>query len=160
MSRELDEAHDDSRNIWLSCCSTLSLYAGGILFRLSTRSEMLPMPTDLYYLVLNHLQVRIPDLQLHSNITLASSPSSKPLLSHAEFYDHVVIAGQKYSVSTRATNLSESLVVVSTSALGQTWVGELQYIFSIKQDAVGLHRFGKMKWFVPFTMDDNLIWKQ
>jgi hypothetical protein len=111
-------------------------------------------------MLLEHLQTRMPHLQLHSHITLAPSPLSRPLLAKANFFDHVVIGGQKYAASTRTTNTSESLVAVSTSALGQVWVGELQYIFSINQDVIGCHRFGKVKWYIPFPVEENTVWNQ
>jgi hypothetical protein len=102
----------------------------------------------------------MPHLELHSHISLAPSPSSRPLLAKADFFDYVVIQGQKYLASTRATNSSESLIAVSTSAVGQTWVGELQYIFALNQDSVGRHRFGKVRWFVPFFIQEDIIWSK
>ena len=136
------------------------LISAGVSFCLSTRSAHLAIPTELYYILLRHLQTRMPHLQLHSHITLAPSPSSRPLLARASFFDHVVIRGQRFAASTRTTNTSESLVAVSTSALGQTWVGELQYIFSIDQDVIGCHRFGKVKWYIPFAVEENTVWNQ
>ena len=161
MSRELDHAQENGKFFQNLYIIHLTLYlAACISFRLSTRSACLSFPTELYYSVLQHLQRRMPDLELHSHISLAPSPSSRPLFARADFFDYVVIRGQKYTASTWANDSSESLIAVSTSALGQTWVGELQYIFALDQDSVGHHRFGKVRWFVPFFVEKDMIWNK
>jgi hypothetical protein len=119
------------------------------------------MPSDLYYTVLAHLKNRNPDLELHSHITMAPSLSSKPLLPRATFFDHVIIEHKRYLASSRAVHEADALLAVRTSNNGSLWVGELCDIFMINQPAVGIHHFGRMRWFKPVIFDmSNTIWAQ
>jgi hypothetical protein len=161
MSRELDEVQEDSMLSVLSLFILLLMTtAGNVALCLSTRSEQASMPSDLYFIVLGHLRSRSPTLQLHSHIALSPSPSSIPLFPRATFYDHVIVRGQKYAASTRNINSRQSLVMVQTSASGQTWVGELQHIFMVNQESVGCHWFGQMRWFIPVPSNRDTIWSQ
>jgi hypothetical protein len=104
---------------------------------------------------------RNPDLELHSHIAIAPSPSSKALLPQATFFDHVVIEHRRYLASSRAVRDADSLVAIRTSNNGSIWVGELRDIFTINQPAFGLYRFGRMRWFRRVEFDtSNTIWAQ
>lgn len=119
------------------------------------------MPNDLYNHVLTHLRIRQMGMDLHSHIQLAPSPTSKPLMPLAWFFDHVVVDNQCYMASSRATRVSEALIAVRTSANGTIWVGELQDIFMIEQALVGTHHFGRVRWFKPAAFDiSNTVWHQ
>jgi hypothetical protein len=132
-----------------------------VTFQLSTRSTKAPMPHDLYYKVLTHLQTRLPNIELHSHIALAPSPTSIPLPSQASFFDHVILDQERYVASSRAVNAAGSLVAVRTSSHSTYWVGELRDIFVINQPVIGIRRFGWMRWFrrVEFDISDS-IWAQ
>jgi hypothetical protein len=133
----------------------------GVTFQLSTRSTKAPMPHDLYYRVLSHLQTRLPNIELHSHIALSPSLTSIPLLSQATFFDHVIIDQERYTASLRAVSAAGALIAVRTSSHGGYWVGELRDIFVINQPAFGIRRFGWMRWFQRVEFDtSNSIWAQ
>jgi hypothetical protein len=146
--------------VFVHLVSHCDMTAGSVAIRLSTKSEQASMPSDLYFVVLEHLRSRSPTLQLHSHIALSLSPSSIPLFPRATFYDHIIVRGQKYAASTRNVSSRQSLVMVQTSASGQTWVGELQHIFMVKQEMVGCYWFGHMRWFIPVPSNRDTIWSQ
>jgi hypothetical protein len=132
----------------------------GIKFRLSSRLEQQAMSPDLYVIVLTHLRTQNPHLKIHSHIALMPDLLSKPLLSQARFFDFVIVNNKRYLASTRTTKHQETLVTVQTSDLGQTWVGQLEYIFCIDQVGIGCHHFGRVRWLVPVTVPQDTIWNQ
>lgn len=139
------------------------MYLDGIKFKLSTRAEKKQMPSDLYQLLLSHFRARDPMLELHSLIALAPSATSKVLLPHAHFFDHVVVNNHRYMASSRATQarLADALIAVRISNNGAVWVGELQDIFLVNQPAVGVHYFGRVRWLKPVEFDiSNTLWHQ
>ncbi|KZP25085.1 hypothetical protein FIBSPDRAFT_888248 [Athelia psychrophila] len=102
-------------------------------------------------------------LELHSLIALAPSATSKVLLPHAHFFDHVVVNNHRYMASSRATQarLADALIAVRISNNGAVWVGELQDIFLVNQPAVGVHYFGRVRWLKPVEFDiSNTLWHQ
>ncbi|KAJ7156359.1 hypothetical protein C8R46DRAFT_1115786 [Mycena filopes] len=124
----------------------------GITFQLSTRAEKGKLPSDLYDSLLQHLQLRLTNLQLHSYFSIGP-PGSWTLSGHAVFFDYVVIQNRRFLASSRAASSANSLVAVRTSSApgASLWVGELLAVFAIKQDNIGTHRFGHVRWLRPST---------
>ncbi|KAJ7188886.1 hypothetical protein C8R46DRAFT_1024111 [Mycena filopes] len=124
----------------------------GITFQLSPRAEKGKLPSDLYDSLLQHLQLRLTNLQLHSYFSVGP-PGSWTLSSHAVFFDYVVIQNRRFLASSRAASSANSLVAVRTSSApgASLWVGELLAVFAIKQDNIGMHRFGHVRWLRPST---------
>jgi hypothetical protein len=81
------------------------------------------------------------------------TPTSQPLLLQAAFFDYVVIDQNQFSASRRSASCTDSLVAARTNVSGRLWVGELVDIFVIKQTAMGIHRLGHVRWFVPSKVD-------
>ncbi|KAF8057435.1 hypothetical protein FPV67DRAFT_1677229 [Lyophyllum atratum] len=147
LSRELDEAQEDE----------------GITFKLSQRAENASMPSNLYYLVLRHFVARLPDVPLHSHISLPSNPLSKPFYPQATFFDHVIINHQRFTSSRRSGASADALIAVQVgdTPVPRLWIGELQDIFLVNQESVGMHRFGRVRWFRPAEIDVNgTVWQQ
>ena len=131
----------------------------GIHFKLSTHANALTIPPDLYSVIFCHFQVRQPDVELHSYLAIAPSQTSIPLLNQATFFDHVILNNKRYLALSRSSRgPADSLVAIRTSA-SQVWVGELSDIFIINQPKLGIHRFGRVRWFAPFEHDlTGTIW--
>lgn len=127
----------------------------GMMFQSSTRSTKAPMPHDLYYRVLTHLQTCLPNIELHSHIALSLSLTRIPLLSQTTFFDHVIIDQERYTASSRAVSAAGALVAMHTSSHGGYWVGELHDIFVINQPAFGIQHFGWMCWFQHIEFDTS-----
>ncbi|KII93303.1 hypothetical protein PLICRDRAFT_100818 [Plicaturopsis crispa FD-325 SS-3] len=147
LARESDEAQEDE----------------GISFLLSTHSQKLRLPDTLYYKLLQHFRSRRPDLQIHSHIVQAPHPQSQPLLSHAIFFDYVVVNHHRYRAASRASAVSDSFVGVRMGDHpgAPFWVGILRDIFVIEQPAVGLHRYGYVEWLRPLALDlSGTVWDE
>ncbi|KAF8155108.1 hypothetical protein K438DRAFT_2026517 [Mycena galopus ATCC 62051] len=148
LARELDTAREN----------------GGITFQLSTRAEKGQLPPQLYFYVLEHFQIRLPDLKLHSFIDLAPSPDSIGLEPNAILFDHVIINQSRYLASSRAAHPHSSFIALRSSAGINTriWVGELRSILAIQQPgSKAVHRFGYVRWFRPTTIDiSRTVWSE
>ncbi|KAF7348324.1 hypothetical protein MSAN_01786200 [Mycena sanguinolenta] len=148
LARELDAARQDE----------------GIDFELSTRSEKAQLYPELYFCVLRHLQIRLPNIQLHSFVELAPSADSVVLDPAAIHFNHVIVRHSRFYASSRASHPYSSFAVVqlSNAPNAQTWVGELRSIFAVQQPGSKiLHRFGHMRWFRPATAPlDGTVWSQ
>ncbi|KAK7008315.1 hypothetical protein R3P38DRAFT_2552218 [Favolaschia claudopus] len=145
LARDLDVARQDD----------------GITFQLSTRAEKGELSPELYFCVLQHLQIRLPNVKLHSYIELAPSPDSLVLEPRGFLFDHVVVNQRRYYASSRSAHPDTSLIAIQ-SAPGRLWVGELRFIFAIQQPSTRtIHRFGYVRWFRPTTTDvSRTVWSQ
>ncbi|KAJ7739013.1 hypothetical protein B0H16DRAFT_1729688 [Mycena metata] len=148
LARELDAARE----------------TGGIDFEFSTRAEKCQLPAELYFCVLRHLQIRLPNVRLHSFVELAPTPESLVLDPRGILFNHVVVRHTRYLASSRASNPHNSGIAVrNSSAVGsRAWVGELRSIVAIEQPGSStVHRFGFMRWFCPTTIDlRQTVWGQ
>jgi hypothetical protein len=176
MTAELYKPSPESLTLWartvgaLACGAKKILipfpFAGGITFQLSTRAEIAQLDPALYFCVLQHLQVRLANIKLHSFVELAPSPDSLILEPRAILFDHVVINHTRYVASSRSAHPYTSFIAVrsSASANSQIWVGELRSILAIEQPGTTLktiHRFGYVRWFRPTTVDlSRTVWAQ
>ncbi|KAF8066846.1 hypothetical protein FPV67DRAFT_1670313 [Lyophyllum atratum] len=106
---------------------------GGVAFRLSNRAETASPGT------------------IHSHIALPPSPQSCALQSVATFFDYVVIDQNQYLSSRRTGSVADSLIAASffDGQQYRLWVGELLDILVVNQPAIGQHRFGYVRWYVP-----------
>lgn len=51
-------------------------------------------------------------------------------------------------------------MAVQISAAGKFWLGELEHIFLLNQDSVGMHRFGKVRWLAPVQVNlAGTVWQ-
>ncbi|KAJ7088239.1 hypothetical protein C8R44DRAFT_947747, partial [Mycena epipterygia] len=140
LARDLDTARED----------------GGIVFKLSTRAEKGQLAAELYFCILRHLQIRLPDVKLHSFVQLAPSPDSLMLEPQGILFDHVIINHSRYLASSRTPRPHNSFIAVRSSATATAplWVGELRSIVAIQQPGTStIHRFGYMRWFRPTVIE-------
>ncbi|KAF7377366.1 hypothetical protein MSAN_00157800 [Mycena sanguinolenta] len=143
LSRELDAAREDD----------------GIKFELSSRSEITVLPSHVYFALLRNLNLRFPNLTLHSYLSPTTPLNSIPLVPKAVAFDYVIINHTRYLASSRAPSDEGSLLAVRSGR--QFWVGELQNICVINQSGIGVFRFGYMRWFRPTKIDlEGTVWKQ
>ncbi|KAJ7732892.1 hypothetical protein B0H16DRAFT_1468405 [Mycena metata] len=151
--------------MWLVNTSTRTQRTlGGINFELSTRAERSQLSAELYFCLLRHLQLRLPNVKLHSFVELAPSPDSLVLNPHGILFNHVVVKHFRYLASSRASSPHNSWVAVRSSSAvdAQIWVGELRSIVAIEQPGSSIvHRFGFMRWFRPTSANlDRTVWAQ
>jgi hypothetical protein len=97
-----------------------------VRYRLSDRAVMEGMHRELYLLVLQHLQVRLPPDAVRSHRVLGPGV---PVPAKALFFDWIVIAQRRYHASSRSRDRANSMVAIKTSFNDFT-VGELQVIFA------------------------------
>jgi len=116
------------------------------------------MPSELYSLVLRHFADRLGLGKIHSQITLPTQPSRRPLISQAVFFDHVTIDQDQYASLRRHQSRADSTVAISVG-VGRHWVGELQDIFLLDQPSTGRAMFGRVRWFSPVD-SENALWRQ
>ncbi|KAJ7816338.1 hypothetical protein B0H13DRAFT_1923633 [Mycena leptocephala] len=119
---------------------------------------------ELYFALLSHLQIRLPNARLHSFVELAPSPDSLVLEPHGILFNYVIVRHARYLASSRASHPYNSFIAVRSSAAlnALTWVGELQSIVAIEQPgSKTIHRFGFMRWFRPATVAlVGTVWSQ
>ncbi|KAJ7814371.1 hypothetical protein B0H13DRAFT_1924870 [Mycena leptocephala] len=148
LARDLDTAQED----------------GGIDFQLSTRAEKGQLSPELYFCILRHLQIRLPNVKLHSFVEHAPSSNSLMLEPHGILFNDVIVRRSRYLASSRSPHPYTSLIAVRTSAANdaQTWVGELRSIVAIEQPGTkSVHRFGFVRWFRPTTTElGSTVWSQ
>ncbi|KAF7363429.1 hypothetical protein MSAN_00998700 [Mycena sanguinolenta] len=148
LARELDAARADE----------------GIDFELSAHSEKAQLHPELYFCVLQHLQLRLPNVQLHSFVERAPSTDSIALDTMAVHFNHVIVRDYRFLASSRASHPFSSFAVVrpSTTPNARAWVGELRSIVAVQQPGTKtFHRFGHMRWFRPAnTTLDGTVWAQ
>ncbi|KAJ7864719.1 hypothetical protein B0H13DRAFT_2237002 [Mycena leptocephala] len=148
LARDLDTAQED----------------GGIDFQLSTRAEKGQLSPELYFCILRHLQIRLPNVKLHSFVEHAPSSDSLMLEPHGILFNDVIVRRSRYLASSRSPHPYTSLIAVRTSAANdaQTWVGELRSIVAIEQPGTKtVHRFGFVRWFRPTTTElGSTVWSQ
>ncbi|KAJ7140824.1 hypothetical protein C8R44DRAFT_726542 [Mycena epipterygia] len=148
LARDLDTARED----------------GGIVFKLSTRAEKGQLAAELYFCILRHLQIRLPDVKLHSFVQLAPSPDSLMLELQGILFDHVIINHSRYLASSRTPRPHNSFIAVRSfaTATAPLWVGELRSIVAIQQPGTStIHRFGYMRWFRPTVIElSGTVWSQ
>jgi hypothetical protein len=137
---------------------------GGIDFELSTRADNGQLPAELYFCLLRHLQLRLPNVRLHSFVELAPSPDNLVLNPRGILFNHVVVRHFRYLASSRASSPHNSWVAVRSSSAvdAPIWVGELRSIVAIEQPGSSVvHRFGFMRWFRPTRANlDRTVWAQ
>ncbi|KAJ7143704.1 hypothetical protein C8R44DRAFT_724739 [Mycena epipterygia] len=134
LARELDAAREN----------------GGIHFELSTRAAKGQLPSEIYFCVLRHLQIRLPDVKLHSFVERAPSPDSLMLEPHGILFDHVIVNHLRYPASSRTSYTQNSLIAVRSSpaADAHLWPGTKT-----------VHRFGYVRWFRPTaTSLSRTVW--
>lgn len=127
------------------------------------RAEKTQLPQDVYFRILERLQLCLPNIKLHSYISLAPSPNSRPLLPGGFLFDHIILNEHRYRASSRSVSNADSLVAVRIATVHGTriWVGELLAIFAIKQEVIGTHYFGYMRWLRPTDVDlSDTVWEQ
>lgn len=107
------------------------------------------MSDELYGRVFSNISDRYPQLALHPSTSLSEVPGSIALTTIATFYDHVVISNTRFTAFRRGSSRANSLVVIRSRSAEGYWVGELQDIIVVKQQGVGTHRFGHVRWLNP-----------
>lgn len=115
------------------------------------------MLDNLYRAVLKHLRVLVQPKHIHSHLISPPHPDSIALDPLATFHEHVVVNNQRFVASGFRPSDARSLFVLREE--GREWAGELLDIVTIQQDGIGVHRFGRVRYFKPLGSDDvPLLW--
>ncbi|KAJ7170889.1 hypothetical protein C8R43DRAFT_1120617 [Mycena crocata] len=133
----------------------------GVIFQLSPQAENGKLPLNIYTCVLQHLQIRLTHVQLHSYLSISPSPESRTLFPNTLFFDYAVVRNRRYLASHRSSTNASSLIAVHTSSApgANLWLAELLSVFAIKQDTIGTQKFSHVRWFRPSTTSlTGTIW--
>ncbi|KAJ6573130.1 hypothetical protein DFH09DRAFT_1079287 [Mycena vulgaris] len=129
---------------------------------LSSRAANVQLPAEIYFSVLRHLQIRLPDVKLHSCVEPAPSSDSLMLEPHGILFDHVIVNRLRYLASSRTSATHNAFIAVRSSpaAGAPLWVGELRAIVAVERPGTKIvHRFGYMRWFRSTTAHLNgTVW--